>query len=47
MNYKLKISYNGENYSGWQIQPDKKTIQGEIEKSFVAIFSLAILTIVF
>jgi tRNA pseudouridine38-40 synthase len=38
MNYKLKISYNGENYSGWQIQPDKRTVQGEIEKSFVDIF---------
>ena len=38
MNYKLKISYNGENYSGWQIQPNKKTIQGEIEKSLKDLF---------
>ncbi len=30
-NYMLKISYIGTNYFGWQIQPDKRTIQGEIE----------------
>jgi len=27
----LKIQYDGTNYSGWQKQPNKKTIQGEIE----------------
>ncbi len=27
----MTIEYNGEKYSGWQIQPNKKTIQGEIE----------------
>ena len=32
MNYKLTISYDGTNYSGWQIQPDSKTIQEIIEK---------------
>lgn len=29
--YKIKISYDGTNYSGWQIQPNKRTVQGEIE----------------
>lgn len=29
-NYFLKIQYSGKNYSGWQIQPNVKTIQGEI-----------------
>lgn len=26
----LKISYLGSNYCGWQIQPDRPTVQGEI-----------------
>lgn len=30
-NYKLDIQYDGTNYSGWQIQDNAKTIQGEIE----------------
>ncbi len=32
-NYKLKIEYNGTHYSGWQIQPNVPTIQGEITKA--------------
>ncbi len=31
MRYLLTIAYDGTNYNGWQRQPDKKTIQGEIE----------------
>lgn len=27
----LKIEYDGTNYSGWQKQPNTKTVQGEIE----------------
>lgn len=30
--YRLDISYNGKNFSGFQVQPEKRTIQGEIEK---------------
>lgn len=30
-NYKLKISYDGTRYYGWERQPDKETIQGKIE----------------
>ncbi len=29
----LSIEYDGTNYSGWQKQPNVKTIQGEIEKA--------------
>jgi len=32
-NIKLTISYDGLNYSGWQHQPGKHTIQGELECS--------------
>lgn len=30
---KLKISYNGKNFSGFQIQPEKRTVQEELEKT--------------
>lgn len=29
---KLVIQYNGKNFSGWQVQPNKRTVQGELEK---------------
>ncbi|NCC51938.1 MAG: tRNA pseudouridine(38-40) synthase TruA [Spartobacteria bacterium] len=29
--YQLIISYDGSAYGGWQIQPDNRTIQGELE----------------
>jgi tRNA pseudouridine38-40 synthase len=32
MKYKLTIQYLGANFSGWQSQPGKRTVQGEIEK---------------
>lgn len=31
-NYKLKISYDGTRYYGWERQPDRDTIQGKIEE---------------
>ena len=30
--FRLDIAYNGKNFSGYQIQPNKRTIQEEIEK---------------
>ena len=38
MNFALKISYLGTNYSGWQIQNNVPTIQGEIQKAVEKIF---------
>ncbi len=32
-NIKLTIAYDGYSYHGWQFQPDKPTIQGEIESA--------------
>ena len=33
-NIKLTIRYNGKNYHGSQIQPDRETIQSQIERAF-------------
>ncbi len=32
MNIKMNIQYDGTDYSGWQVQKKRKTVQGEIEK---------------
>ena len=29
--YKIKIAYDGTDYFGWQVQPHRRTIQGEME----------------
>jgi len=34
----LQISYDGTNFSGWQIQPDQRTVQQTIENSLLNIF---------
>src|SRR6187399_3757802 len=36
MRFKLTIEYAGTRYSGWQIQKNAKTIQGEIERAIKA-----------
>ncbi|MEN8255435.1 MAG: tRNA pseudouridine(38-40) synthase TruA [Verrucomicrobiota bacterium] len=30
--YKIKVAYDGTNYSGWQVQPRRRTVQGELER---------------
>jgi len=31
--YKITVAYDGTNYAGWQVQPGKTTVQGEIESA--------------
>jgi len=38
MNIKFIIEYKGTNYSGWQIQKNQITIQGELKKAFQILF---------
>lgn len=38
MKYKLTIEYLGKDFCGWQSQPGKRTVQGEIEKVLENIF---------
>jgi len=38
MNFKLTLSYDGSDFSGWQIQPDERTIQNEIQIAIQNIF---------
>lgn len=33
MRYKLTLSYDGSVFFGWQVQPGKSTVQGELEKA--------------
>ncbi len=35
--FKLIVEYDGAGFSGWQIQPDKRTVQAEIERSLQTI----------
>ena len=30
--FKLVCQYDGSNFHGWQLQKDKRTVQGELEK---------------
>jgi len=43
--YKIKISYDGLDYFGWQNQPQKNTVQGEIEKALFKISGNKLITI--
>jgi tRNA pseudouridine38-40 synthase len=38
-NIKLEIEYDGTDFHGWQIQPDLRTVQGEIQDKLEAILS--------
>lgn len=40
--YFIEVAYKGTNYSGFQIQENASTIQGELEKAFKTLFRSAI-----
>ena len=43
MRYFLEISYDGTNYSGWQVQPSKNTVQLQLNEALSTILSESIL----
>ena len=44
-NIKLQLEYDGTAYKGWQIQPDQRTIQGELEKCLSRLLNEPIRTV--
>lgn len=34
---RLRVAYDGTNYSGWQIQPNGRTIEGELDQALTAL----------
>lgn len=42
----FQIQYDGSNFSGWQAQPNKRTIQAEFEKSLERIFNAKLKSII-
>lgn len=32
--YSLTMAYDGTNFGGWQLQPNQRTVQGELQKAF-------------
>ncbi|SVC56224.1 uncharacterized protein METZ01_LOCUS309078, partial [marine metagenome] len=35
--YKITIQYDGSSFNGWQIQKNRKTVQGELENALKVI----------
>jgi tRNA pseudouridine38-40 synthase len=35
--FKLTLAYDGSRFSGWQLQPDRRTVQGELEAALAKI----------
>lgn len=44
MNIALNISYDGTKYNGWQVQPNAKTVQEELECALLKVFGKEIKT---
>ncbi|MEN9679529.1 MAG: hypothetical protein RLZ57_658 [Actinomycetota bacterium] len=44
--FRVDLSYDGTNFSGWGKQPDRRTVQGEVEAALTQIFDRQIYTTV-
>lgn len=42
MRFALKVSYDGTEFAGWQIQPNGRTVQEELEKAAQEIFGVPV-----
>ena len=42
--YRLDLEYDGTNFKGWQVQPDQRTVQGELEDRLEILFGEPIRT---
>lgn len=40
--YKLTFEFDGTDFSGWQIQPDARTVEGVIESAFTTLYQVPI-----
>lgn len=45
MRYLLELAYDGTNYHGWQVQPNAKTVQAEVNKALSTILREKITTL--
>ncbi len=43
--YRLVLAYDGTDYAGWQIQPGKRTVQGQLERVLAKLFETRIVTV--
>ena len=43
-NWLIQLAYEGRNYAGWQIQPDTRTVQGELNQALKRLYSCDIET---
>ena len=36
--YALRVAYDGTHFNGWQVQPNARTVEGELRKAFTTRF---------
>ncbi|SRR5579884_932112 len=42
-NFKLTLAYDGADFYGWQVQPDRRTVQGELAEAILRVTGEAVL----